>query len=108
MLPCESGCAMIRYRLGFSMKARPIRRRNGSAAMDDEFCHEMIRARLRLAGTSFSDIARELGITPASVSLVSQGLRRSRPVQQVIADKLGTTPERIWPERYEQEAAMKF
>lgn len=75
--------------------------------MDDEYCHEMIRARLRLAGTSFSDIARELGITPASVSLVSQGLRRSRPVQQVIADKLGTQPEKIWPDRYQQEASMK-
>lgn len=75
--------------------------------MNDEFCHEMIRARLRLAGTSFSDIARELGITPASVSLVSQGLRRSRPVQQMIAQKLGTAPEKIWPERYQQEASMK-
>lgn len=75
--------------------------------MDDEFCHEMIRARLRLAGTSFSDIARELSITPASVSLVSQGRRRSRPVQQAIAEKLDTTPERIWPERYRQEIPMK-
>lgn len=75
--------------------------------MDDEFCHEMIRARLRLAGTSFSDIARELGKTPASVSLVSQGLRRSQRIQRAIAEKLNTTPNKIWPDRYEQEGSMK-
>lgn len=75
--------------------------------MDDEYCHEMIRARLRLAGTSFSDIARELGITPASVSLVSQGRRRSRKVELAIAEKLGTTPNQIWPTFYKQEAIMK-
>ncbi|MFN8682351.1 transcriptional regulator [Paracoccus sp. P2] len=75
--------------------------------MDDEFCHEMIRARLRLAGTSFSDIARELGKTPASVSLVSQGHRRSQKIQRAIAEKLDTTPENIWPDRYEQEGTMK-
>lgn len=76
--------------------------------MDDEFCHEMIRARLRLAGTSSSDIARELGKTPASVSLVSQGRRRSRKIEQTIAEKLDTTPKNIWPDRYEQEAAMRI
>lgn len=75
--------------------------------MDDEYCHEMVRARLRLARTSFSNIARELGITPASVSLVSQGRRRSRKVERTIADKLGTTPEKIWPERYGEKIAMK-
>ena len=76
--------------------------------MDDEYCHEMVRARLRLAGTSFSDIARELNITPASVSLVSQGRRRSRKVERTIAAKLGTTPEQIWPAFYKQEVSMKI
>lgn len=75
--------------------------------MDDEYCHEMVRARLRLARTSFSNIARELGITPASVSLVSQGRRRSRKVERTIADKLGTQPEKIWPGRYRQEVSIK-
>jgi Ner family transcriptional regulator len=76
--------------------------------MDGEYCHEMIRARLRLAGTSFSDIARELNITPASVSLVSQGRRRSKKVAWVIAVKLGTTPNQIWPTFYKKEAVMKI
>ncbi|WP_353429377.1 helix-turn-helix domain-containing protein [Paracoccus denitrificans] len=52
-------------------------------------------------------IARELGKTPASVSLVSQGLRRSQRIQRAIAEKLDTTPENIWPDRYEQEGTMK-
>lgn len=46
----------------------------------DEFAHEMILARLRMAGSSFSAIARELGVTPSSVSLVSMGLRSSRRI----------------------------
>ncbi|MDO5703719.1 MAG: helix-turn-helix domain-containing protein [Paracoccus sp. (in: a-proteobacteria)] len=75
--------------------------------MDDDFQHEFLKAKLRLAGTNFSAVARELGITPASVSLVSQGLRRSRHVQQALAEKLGTTPERIWPDRYKQEGVMQ-
>lgn len=75
--------------------------------MDDEFCHEMIRARLRIAGSSFSALARELGKTPASVSLVSQGLRRSQRIQRAIAKKLGTTSEKIWPDRYKQEGTME-
>ncbi len=74
--------------------------------MIEENCHEMLRARLRLAGSSFSAVAREMGISPASVSLVSQGRRRSKPVQQALAEKLGTTPEKIWPERYRQGGTM--
>lgn len=74
--------------------------------MEDEFCHEMIRARLRMAGTSFSAISRELGVSPPSVSLVSQGLRQSKKIQDAIARKLKTSPEKIWPGRYKQEGAM--
>lgn len=77
----------------------------GKLAMND-CCHEMLRARLRLAGSSFSAIARELGITPSSVSLVSQGHRRSAKIQQAIASKLATTPEALWPARYIKEVNM--
>ncbi|MDH2328998.1 helix-turn-helix domain-containing protein [Cereibacter sp. SYSU M97828] len=68
--------------------------------------HDEIKARLRKAGSGISAIARELGITPGSVTVVSQGYRRSQKVQRAIADKLGTTPEVIWPARYEKEADM--
>lgn len=73
----------------------------------DEFAHEMILARLRMAGSSFSAIARELGVTPSSVSLVSMGLRSSRRIQRVIASKLGVEPERIWPDWNQKEQQMK-
>lgn len=65
-----------------------------------DFSHQMIMARLRSAGSGFSAIARELGITPSAVSLVSKGDRCSRRVQQAIADKLGVAPVEIWPARY--------
>ncbi|MFB9221641.1 helix-turn-helix domain-containing protein [Paracoccus cavernae] len=73
----------------------------------NDCCHEMLRARLRLAGSSFSAIARELGITPSSVSLVSQGHRRSEKVERAIASKLQTQPEIIWPARYTKERKVK-
>jgi Predicted transcriptional regulator len=62
--------------------------------------HERIKMRLRLAGTSLADVARELGVTSTTVTSVSQGLRRSRRIETLIAAKLQTTPQRLWPDRY--------
>lgn len=56
--------------------------------------------RLRLAGTSLADVARELGVTSTTVTSVSQGARRSRRIEALIAAKLQTTPQRLWPDRY--------
>ncbi|MBS0437641.1 MAG: helix-turn-helix domain-containing protein [Proteobacteria bacterium] len=56
--------------------------------------------RLRLAGSSLAEIARELSVTPTTVTIVSQGQRRSRRIEQAIAAKLGTTAASLWPERY--------
>jgi len=53
-----------------------------------------------LAGSSLACIARELGIQPTTVTAVSQGKRRSRRIEQVIAQKLGSTPQSLWPTRY--------
>lgn len=64
--------------------------------------HELVKYRLRLAGFSFSDVARELGITPKSVSAVSRGFGRSKRVEAKIAEILCECPEEIWPERYEE------
>jgi Ner family transcriptional regulator len=57
-----------------------------------------IKAHLELAGSSFSDIARELKIRRQSVQQVLN--KSSRRVELAIAAKLGFTPEEIWPERY--------
>ncbi|HET7662352.1 MAG TPA: helix-turn-helix domain-containing protein [Rhodanobacteraceae bacterium] len=62
--------------------------------------HERIKMRLRLAGTSLADVARELGVTSTTVTSVSQGARRSRRIEALIAAKLQTTPQRLWPDRY--------
>lgn len=60
--------------------------------------------RLRLAGSSLSEIARELEVRPTTVTIVSQGLRRSRRIEQAIAAKLGVTVESLWPNRYASAA----
>ncbi len=62
--------------------------------------HERVKIRLRLAGTSLAEVARELGVAATTVTSVSQGFRRSRRIEALIARKLQTTPSRLWPDRY--------
>ena len=63
--------------------------------------HERIKMRLRLAGSSLSQVARELGVQPTTVTSVCQGHRRSSRIEQLIATKLSTTPAVLWPDRYD-------
>ncbi|QAX28400.1 helix-turn-helix domain-containing protein [Leisingera sp. NJS204] len=65
--------------------------------------HELLKFRLRMAGSSMAEIARHLGINQSSVTVVSQGYRRSHRVQAEIARQLGTTPQELFPERYATE-----
>ncbi|WP_225972790.1 helix-turn-helix domain-containing protein [Paracoccus jeotgali] len=65
--------------------------------------HERLKMELRLRGTSISGIAARIGVLPASVTLASQGLRRSRRIEEALAEALGTTPERLFPDRYATE-----
>ena len=68
--------------------------------MSDEKKHARIKGALALRGASLSSIARELGVTPGTVSIVSRGYRRSRRIEKAIADALDTTPAELWPSRY--------
>lgn len=68
--------------------------------MIDDKRHARIKSALSLKRISLSDIARSLAVTPSTVSIVSRGFRRSRRVEQAIADALGQRPEEIWPDRY--------
>ncbi|MBM1817856.1 helix-turn-helix domain-containing protein [Pseudosulfitobacter pseudonitzschiae] len=61
--------------------------------------HEEIKYRLRQRGVSLVQIARDLEISAGSVTAVSQGHRRSRRVEQALADALETTPEELFPDR---------
>lgn len=68
--------------------------------------HELVKMRLRLAGSSLAQIARELRVTPTTVTIVSQGQRRSHRIEQAIATKLGTTAATLWPDRYALSIVM--
>lgn len=58
--------------------------------------HERLKAELRIRGTSLSKLSRELGVSAAAMTLVGQGLLRSKRIEQAIAETLATTPEALW------------
>lgn len=62
--------------------------------------HERIKMRLRIAGSSLAEVARELAVAGTTVTSVSQGYRRSRRIEMAIASKLGVSPVDLWPDRY--------
>lgn len=62
--------------------------------------HELIKFQLRLCGSSMAKVARQLGVSQSSVTVVSQGYRRSHRIQSEIAGMLGMSPEELFPDRY--------
>jgi Ner family transcriptional regulator len=75
--------------------------------MIDDKLHTRIKGALALKGLSLSCIAKDLCVAPTTVSLVSRGYRRSRRIEQAIADALGSTPANLWPLRYVSQANEK-
>ena len=61
---------------------------------------ERIKYELRTRGLSFSALSRKTGIDPSVFSAVSAGKKRSRRAALVIAESIGSTPEKLWPEIY--------
>jgi len=59
---------------------------------------EWVKYQLRLAGSSFSAIAKEYQVSRQAVQLVNY--HPSPKWEQVIAGIIGKRPEQIWPERY--------
>lgn len=73
--------------------------KNVSFPSTDEGRREWIKARLKLAGYTLGGLARELGL---SRTASQRALWRSYPrMERIIAEKLGLSPQEIWPERYE-------
>lgn len=68
--------------------------------------HERIKMRLRLAGSSLAKIARELEVQPTTVTSVCLGQRRSRRIEDLIAEKLSTTAPKLWPDRFLGEVTV--
>ncbi|MGH6763971.1 MAG: helix-turn-helix domain-containing protein [Phyllobacterium sp.] len=62
--------------------------------------HDAIKRRLRARRITFVSIAQELGVSPVTVTRVSQGYRKSDRIQRSIAEKLGVSPEVLWPGKY--------
>ena len=65
--------------------------------------HLQTKYELQRAGSSFNEIARELGVSHSTVLAVSNRRAVSARVQEAIARKLGVSPAEIWPERYPNE-----
>lgn len=62
--------------------------------------HELLKFKLRSVGSSLTDISNRLGVSQSTVTVVCQGYRRSHRIQTAIAERLGTTPQRLFPDRY--------
>ncbi|WP_245708087.1 helix-turn-helix domain-containing protein [Celeribacter baekdonensis] len=65
--------------------------------------HERLKMELRLRGKSIASVARELDVLRSTVTLVSQGLRRSSKIEKALANAVGTTPAELFPDRYSAE-----
>lgn len=63
--------------------------------------HEFLKLQLRLKGSSLAQVAKSLGVLQSSVTVVSQGYRRSQRIEAAIANQLGTSPQALFPERYD-------
>ena len=62
--------------------------------------HDHIKWLLRTQGSSLADIARQLGVQPSAVTVVSKGQGRSRRIEQAIAKATGLSPSQLWPQHY--------
>jgi Ner family transcriptional regulator len=58
----------------------------------------LLKDLLQLHGTSYAQIARNLGISRTAVSLVASGRSNSTRVRQAIAEASGLTVTQIWPD----------
>jgi putative transcriptional regulator len=61
---------------------------------------ELIKAHLRIGGTTPAALATELGVSPMTVSQVIHGNGSSRRIAERIAQVLGKSVAEIWPQRY--------
>lgn len=69
--------------------------------------HDDIRYQLKKKQVTLSQIARELGRSPSTVTAVCQGRVKSHFIQQAICRHLGKShPSEIWPDRYPELTAQ--
>jgi len=61
---------------------------------------ELIKAQIRIAGSSLSAIARKLDVTPNAVRLIVHGNGKSRRIARAIATVTGRSLDELWPGVY--------
>lgn len=61
---------------------------------------ELIKATIRIHGSSPSQIAREASVSAMTVSYVIHGQRKSARIARRICELTGLDPEIVWPGRY--------
>lgn len=62
--------------------------------------NEQIKLKLKMKGIRLADVAKDLGVTPGLVSGALLGRFRSARVENAVAAILETSPEALWPDRY--------
>lgn len=75
----------------------------GEDEMERVSQHEHIKWALGVRGSSISDVARSLDVSPTSVSLVSKGRSRSKRIEEALAKEAGFTPAQLWPSHYGEQ-----
>jgi transcriptional regulator with XRE-family HTH domain len=83
--------------MGIIIKNRMVKQLNSTG--------RKIRALMALSGITQADIRRNLGVTPAAISLVVSGKKNSKRVKRAIAQALGVTVEELWPSNGHKRAA---
>lgn len=86
-----------------SIGAAPIPNQRIPTTMIDLQRHEAIKRALRARGLSFAALAETLEppVTGAAMTRVSQGYSRSARIEAALCAALETTPQQLWPERFE-------
>lgn len=70
------------------------------ASLNDSERHALIKAMLRVKGTSFTELAATHKVTVSTISLVSRGRGKSAKVETALAQLVGVSRQQLWPDRY--------
>lgn len=91
---------LVRRNHSYSVFSSIITQKGNHQIWKGTMHREEIKAGLRLTGSSLACVARELGVTKQTVNAVLSGKRRSKRIEEMIAQKLGLSVVEVWPERY--------
>ncbi|WP_406736126.1 transcriptional regulator [Thioclava sp. GXIMD4215] len=59
--------------------------------------HELLKAQLRIRGTSLAQLAREIGVNDSALTLVGKRMCRSARIEKALAEAVGRPVEDLFP-----------